>query len=177
MIIKNTEKVNKIISLLLNNTMFSDSNMRNSNVHQVIDRAISIFSDNYLKKSVKIKKNYNRNLPVIMMDEKIMLEAFFNLLNNSIEAMPDGGLITISSKQITKGIILIFDDTGIGIDKKDFDKVFEPFFTTKEDNIGLGLFLTNQIIEFHKGWITIENKVSEGVSVSIMLPTGSENNG
>lgn len=95
---------------------------------------------------------------------------FINLIINAIQAMPDGGVLTVESGKLNKDKILIkVCDTGVGIDKENLEKIFEPFFTTKKDGTGIGLALCKTIIERHNGRIDVTSN-SNGTCFKIILP-------
>jgi signal transduction histidine kinase len=84
--------------------------------------------------------------------------------------MENGGKIWISTEVGDLGVSISFRDNGTGIEKEDLSKIFNPFFTTKEDGTGLGLSVSNRIIQDHNGYITIDSVVNEGTIVVIYLP-------
>ncbi|HDR7211059.1 TPA: GHKL domain-containing protein, partial [Bacillus cytotoxicus] len=98
-------------------------------------------------------------------------QVFINILQNSIEAMPDGGKIFIHMKtnRINEVIIDLVDE-GIGIPEERIKRLGEPFYSTKEKGTGIGLMLSYKIIEQHQGRISIMSKVGVGTSVTIYLP-------
>jgi PAS domain S-box-containing protein len=109
-------------------------------------------------------------LPLIEFDERYMKQALLNLIKNAIAAMPDGGVLTITTEVKNDQIHLGIRDTGVGIPEENIQKVFEPYFTTKETGSGLGLTLVFKIIREHKGDITMKSKEGEGTCFIIMLP-------
>ncbi len=110
-------------------------------------------------------------LPLIKCDENQLKQVFINILKNALEAMSDGGIIRIQVKNIQPNELLIrFIDQGIGIPEDQLPKLGEPFHSTKETGTGLGLMVTNKIIEGHKGSLTITSKVNQGTTVEIILP-------
>lgn len=102
-------------------------------------------------------------------------QAFLNIAINSLQAMPDGGTLTISSSlsqadEAADMCEIRFCDTGKGIDAESLPRIFEPFYTTKPDGTGLGLAITRKIIEGHGGTLQIESLVGMGTTVLIRLP-------
>jgi signal transduction histidine kinase len=104
-------------------------------------------------------------------------QAFVNILWNAIEAMPEGGTLTVTSNfdREKDRIEIQVSDTGLGIPEDDVERIFEPFFTSKADGkgVGLGLSVAYGIIRQHQGEIHIHSKVGEGTRCSIQLPSGS----
>jgi signal transduction histidine kinase len=96
---------------------------------------------------------------------------FINFIKNSIEAMPNGGMIHIIVEESSdRQIRLIFKDEGCGIPEELIDRLGNPFVTTKENGTGLGLMVSYKIIENHNGTISIESKENEGTTLTIELP-------
>jgi two-component system, sporulation sensor kinase E len=104
-----------------------------------------------------------------------MKQVFLNMLLNAIEATPEKGKIYVKTRSYTKPegepyIQIEFTDTGCGIRPEYLEEIFTPFFTTKEKGSGLGLSISNQIVQDHKGYIDVESQVNKGTSFFINLP-------
>ena len=112
----------------------------------------------------------------ILANRTELREVFWNLILNSIQAMNDGGVLSIETKNISSGdamaeyLEIKIGDTGSGIDEKNLDMVFEPFFTTKETGTGLGLAIVNRIVEGYGGTIRIENNGGAGTTCVVSFP-------
>ena len=114
-------------------------------------------------------------LPPLLGDPILLKQCFHNLIQNAIEAMPDGGklLIGFEEKQLTpqeRSIMVQISDTGCGIAKEDQDKIFNPFFTSREKGTGLGLSLVKKIVSLHNGKIEVESELNKGTTFKIHLP-------
>lgn len=112
------------------------------------------------------------HLPQIDCDNSLQL-VFYNLIKNSIEAMPFGGELSISAGLTKTGrhIKIRIADTGLGIPEDLVKNLFKPFQTTKEKGLGIGLYQCNEIIKRHRGKITLKSKLNQGTECSILLPT------
>lgn len=108
--------------------------------------------------------------PKIKVDSEKMLRVFDNLVRNAIEAMPEGGNLTIKSGDSNNMMRISFADTGKGIAKEDMNKLFVPLFTTKAKGIGFGLAICKRIIDAHNGSISVESLVEKGTTFTIELP-------
>jgi two-component system sensor histidine kinase AtoS len=106
-----------------------------------------------------------------VVDEVLMRQAFTNLIQNAVEAMPEGGTITIEGKK-NKELKITVQDTGAGIPVENLKKVFLPFYTTKDKGTGLGLALVHKIILSHGGRIEVESEVGKGSTFTVILPKG-----
>ena len=110
-----------------------------------------------------------------MADEGHLAQVFLNLINNALQAMPEGGTLTVATRAIkTKGtkqaVEISFADTGLGIPEKDLPRIFNPFFSIREGGTGLGLSIVHKIIENHKGEISVRSHPDKGTTFTIRLP-------
>lgn len=124
-------------------------------------------------KSIKPVIKFEKDLPDITAHEGELRQVFLGIIKNAIEAMPDGGTLTV--KTLLKGdyVIITFADTGYGISKTDIDKVFEPFFSTKKDKVvgvGMGMSTSFMIIEGYGGKISVKSVEGKGTTFTIDLP-------
>ncbi len=115
-------------------------------------------------------ENIATELPEIALDGARLKQVLLNLLNNSIEAMPDGGQLTIEVESTAKKMLVSIVDTGIGIPAEQIPYIFEPFFTSKGQGTGLGLAISYNIISDRGGEINIDSEVGSGTSVVVSLP-------
>ncbi len=124
---------------------------------------------------VQVPKNVRVNdltqsEPKISLDIEKMLRVFENLIKNAIDAMPNGGSITVKSEVSDKVMWISFADTGTGIAKENLDKLFSPLFTTKAKGMGFGLAICKRIVEAHKGKISVESVLGEGTTFMLEIP-------
>jgi PAS domain S-box-containing protein len=124
------------------------------------------------KQTLSIDLHLEKHLPMIEGDKSLLKSAFFNLIQNAKEAMPEGGILTLSTKKLSNSSVIEITckDTGGGIPKEELKKVFTPFFSTRDEGAGLGLSLTHKIISEHHGRIDIESEVGKGTMVIVELP-------
>jgi PAS domain S-box-containing protein len=141
---------------------------------EVVDSAIEIFNDHLQEHKITLSKEHAPDLPPVLVDLEHIERVIANLVMNAVEAMPQGGDITIKTRPVEKpgGLMaeLSIADTGIGISPENIDKIFEPFFSTHSKGIGLGLAIAKQIVEEHKGTITAESSPGQGATFTILLP-------
>jgi len=128
--------------------------------------------------TVKIPENVKVVLEVptsfsVDVDPEIMKRVFVNLVTNAVQAMPEGGTLTISSRIEEGAVKISFKDTGVGISKENLDKIFQPLFTTKAKGTGLGLAVCKRIIEAHNGTIEVESELGKGSTFTIKIPVKS----
>ncbi len=119
---------------------------------------------------IEVIKDYDENIPEILMDSKQIKQVIINLLSNSIQAMPDGGKLTIRTRLKPEELEIKIIDTGQGIDPKDLERIFTPFFTTKARGVGLGLSIVSNIVQKHSGFVEVKSVLDEGTGFTVRLP-------
>ncbi len=171
---KHAHSCKTIVESLLNFARVSEAKMIKSNLHECIDEILSVLQNRLKKQNIEVEQQFDSNTREIIMDEHKMEQVFMNLFLNSIQAMPAGGklYITSHSDKINRQIIITVEDTGCGIPEDKLDRVFEPFFTTKgrSEGTGLGLSVTYGIIQQHHGEIQVSSQLGEGTRFSIYFP-------
>lgn len=122
--------------------------------------------------TIQIVREFRENLPQVSADPDQIKQVLVNILLNAVQAMPQGGTLTLRSDRSDRDVTLTLQDTGVGISEEQMGKVFDPFFTTKEvgQGTGLGLFVSYGIIQRHQGTIQLSSQVGKGTTVSIRLP-------
>ena len=123
---------------------------------------------------VEINKNFNESSPIyVLADPEKLQQMIMNLCLNAVQAMPEGGSLTVScnkpQKKNMKYASFSISDTGIGIDKDCIDKIFDPFYTTKESGTGLGLAIVKKFVDHHSGYLNIKSKLNEGTTIRVFL--------
>jgi len=127
----------------------------------------------------QVIKELDHQLPEIVADPQQLQQVFFNILLNSVDAISEGGKITVATRydQKIEAVAVDLRDTGTGIPGDLMEKIFQPFFTTKGKGTGLGLAISKRIIEEHGGSIRVANQVSGGVVFTITLPLKPQDKG
>jgi len=179
------ERADGIIKELLDFSSLATMEMKAENINSVLEESLSLVKHQLDKFHVKVTRNFSKEIPQIAMDKNRLEQVFVNLFMNSINAMPNGGELTIQTVSETKDskpiksiydheevfeigdsrIIVSIEDTGSGIPPDVLDKIFDPFFTTRraKGGTGLGLSIVRNIIDAHNGRIDIRNKKDTGV--------------
>jgi signal transduction histidine kinase len=148
-----------------------------SDLRVLIEKSLSLLDYPIQKNQIRVEVDLSSNLPLILVDKDQMVQVLVNVFLNAIHAMQDtGGVLRIGAGSIDHLLTLNISDTGAGISEDVLPKVFDPFFTTKggeEKGTGLGLWLTQQIVERHGGTIQLSSQQGKGTTVKIELPLGS----
>jgi PAS domain S-box-containing protein len=126
-------------------------------------------------KSVKVPENVtvrdlSENHPALRVDLDRMRRVCINILTNAIDAMPEGGGITIASKRLGDRIEIAFTDTGCGMSEKAMENLWKPLQTTKAKGMGFGLAICKRIVEAHRGTIRAESSIGKGSTFTVTLP-------
>ncbi|MBI5287232.1 MAG: PAS domain-containing protein [Deltaproteobacteria bacterium] len=169
-ILRSSKSANRIIKDLLDFARPSDVSFKMADIGRVIDRTCNLVKARCSRQRIRLVRRWSRRLPQILIDEKGFEEAFLNIILNALDAMPDGGRLSITAYPQDDEIVISFSDTGNGIPQENLGRIFNPFFTTKENGVGLGLCLALQVVSCHKGRIDIESKVDEGTEVVVRVP-------
>jgi len=119
---------------------------------------------------IQIRASIPDDLPCITMDAQQIKFALFNIVQNSVESMDEGGILSIEVRVVSGRIVISVADTGCGIDAENLDDVYDPFFSSKTKGVGLGLTMVHQIVMNHCGRISIESEKGKGTTVIIELP-------
>jgi two-component system, NtrC family, sensor kinase len=154
----------RVVENLLNFARHKEHAEEIIDVNKNLQTVLSVMNNTLLLNKISIKQDLQDNLPLIIADSGELQQVFFNIINNAIHAMKDGGSLTITTKAINSEKVEIrFADTGHGIKREHQKRIFDPLFTTKEvgKGTGLGLSVSYGIVTKHRGTITFESKTKE----------------
>lgn len=164
------DRVNRVISELLEFARPSDLKFSEIKVMDLIDHSIRIVSHEAESAGIRITKKVDPGLPDLIVDPDRLTQVLLNFYINSIQAMENGGRLRVQAIQKGSNLVLGVSDTGTGISQEDQKHIFEPYFTTKKSGTGLGLAIAYKIVENHGGAIQIKSMLNTGTTVSIALP-------
>ena len=157
-------------------------NIKQVNLNALVEQVLSEFALIAEEAKVQVIRNYDDNLPEVRLDATLMRQTLFNFVQNSIQAMPKGGSIYISTllekiEKATEYGVIEIRDTGIGIAEEIQEQIYDAYFTTKDatGGIGLGLAISHQIITAHKGKVEVRSKMGMGTAFKISLPLNGDN--
>ena len=142
----------------------------------LIARTLALLDYQIKKNRISVEEEMPEALPPVEIDKDQMGQVLLNILLNAVQAMPDGGILRINVQILAERLVVTISDTGEGIPDEILFKVFDPFFTTKKkgQGTGLGLWLSQKIIEQHGGTIHMMSREKQGATVQIVIPLSSE---
>jgi len=168
----------KLIRNLLDFARQSPPTLREVDLNEVVNQALDLATHSAELQHIQVIKELDPSLPKLMADFDQLQQVCTNLILNAIQAMPEGGGLTLRTSADSEGQLNIeVQDTGCGISPENMRKLFTPFFTTKGKGVGLGLAVTYGIIQRHKGRIEVQSKEGEGTTFTIHLPRHHEEKG
>ncbi len=147
------------------------------NLNQIVEESLYFLESRCTKEGIKVVRSLSSNLPEVTADSAQMTQVLVNIAVNAIQAMPNGGKLTIQTKSSDKFVSLIVKDTGVGMEEDVIKQMFLPFFTTKDigKGTGLGLAVVHGIVTSHGGSIKVESRVGQGTAFEIQLPMTEQN--
>ncbi|KFN01338.1 PAS domain-containing sensor histidine kinase [Bacillus clarus] len=165
------ERIEAILHEFLSIAKTDDIPTEKKNLYLIFKNVVSLLNTKAIMTNIQIELLADSKEIIIECCENQLKQVFINILQNSIEAMPNGGKISIHIKETEgEGIIIDVVDEGIGIPEERIKRLGEPFYSTKEKGTGIGLMLSYKIVESHQGRIGIMSEVGVGTSVTIHLP-------
>ncbi len=139
-------------------------------INGIIMDAVSFLEHIAASRRIKIVFELDNRVSCVKGED--LFQVFSNIVENSLDAMPDGGELEISSMRKNDNNIIRFSDTGMGIPNNTQHRIFDPFFTNKENGMGLGLAISMSIVKKHGGSISIDSKEGKGTTVAVSIPAG-----
>ncbi|MBM7871687.1 nitrogen fixation/metabolism regulation signal transduction histidine kinase [Clostridium pascui] len=173
-IIKETDRLDLLITDLLNFSKPRIPKFQIIDVSEILDRAL-LFSDKKIReKEARVSVNYDTKGAQVYFDKGQLLQIFLNIISNALDAIDVKGDLKISVEnpieRDDKCILVSFEDNGLGISKENINKIYDPFFTTKESGTGLGLSVVHKLATANNGNIEIESIELVGTIVKVYLP-------
>jgi DNA-binding response OmpR family regulator/two-component sensor histidine kinase len=181
---KNANKLLVLVNQLLDISKLESGNMKLQTVPQNIVslvRALTLSFTSYAeRKKITLKFNSTENEIIVYVDSEKFEKIITNILSNAFKFTPEGGRIEITINRTDKYVIVSVSDTGVGIQKEKISKIFDRFYqvdgshTREQEGTGIGLSLTKELIELHKGKIEVESEAGKGSTFRISLPLGKD---
>jgi signal transduction histidine kinase len=173
-IVEESTRLDHIITDFLDFARPKTADLHLCAVEDIIEKNLVFLASQIQENNVRVVKDFQNHLPLIMGDPAMLYQAFLNIMLNAFQAMDGDGTITISTRMKEGQVCISVTDTGQGIDEDILKKIWTPFFTTKETGTGLGLGIIKNIIEAHRGSIQITAVPPQGTRVMITLPSADQ---
>lgn len=168
------DRLNNVVSRFLNYAKPGTIDPDTRDIADILERIIALITSQHLPEGIAVRKDLPRDLPPVWVDGEQMVQAVLNIVLNAVEAMPQGGTLTLSARVIdtenNPGIEIAVEDTGEGIEKKAIKRLFKPFYTTKDKGTGIGLAISQQIVKAHGGTIDVTSSPGRGSVFHIRIP-------
>lgn len=184
-------RANDIIMDLLNFSSLTSLSKQDENLEGAVNKALDLVNHELARHHIHLAKNFERSLPAVRVDKNRIEQVLINLILNAVHATPDGGEIVLNTysrvlssslegsprlygdafKPGDRIVVLTVEDNGCGIPAEVIDRIFDPFFTTRRGSggVGLGLSVSKNIMDIHKGCIWVENKEGGGARATLVF--------
>jgi len=180
LIVQQTQRLDNVIQNVRRATRLPEPHFEVLTIQQILNETLPLVEPFIQRNKVKIKVNIDEEVKPLYVDRYRIQTAFMNIIQNAFEAMPLGGTISISVKNLFPKNFesIIISDTGVGMTPDMVEKVCEPFFSTRQDEgmRGLGLAIVRDIIKVHGGTMEIKSTSGQGTSVILHLPIAQQEN-
>lgn len=173
-IVNESKRLEQMVRQIVESTVISIPSLRKRDLNEVITEALAACQEKLAESKVTVKVQLAEDLPHFIMDAGNLRRVIAHLISNAINAMPEGGTLTITTSKRNHFAQIQVADTGVGIPPKILPHIFDPFFTTKSSGPGLGLAMVHKIIKQHGGQINVESEPGKGTTFTITLPLREE---
>lgn len=164
------ERLNGVIRDYLQFARMPVKQLQEDSLNDVVGDLVQLLRLEIEAAHVKLVVDLCPDLPTVRLDRTLVSQAVLNCVRNALEAMPDGGTLTIMTRETDNVVSISVGDTGTGIVTEHLDRIFDPFFSTKEYGTGLGLPYVRQIVQEHQGWAEIASSTEAGTTITLSMP-------
>ena len=166
-----SKRVNDILNTYLQYARMNAPNSDETDIHQLLRQTVHLMETG-IPTGVRVELDLSTEPALLAVDSGQFRQAFLNLIRNAFEAMPDGGVLTITSRKhpVSGQLALTFQDTGKGLEPEQIPKLFRPFYSDKENGTGMGLAIVQRVVLGHNGAIEPSNSPEGGACFTIELP-------
>ncbi len=169
--VQEVDRLNRVITELLEFSRPTDLKRKTGDIGLLISRSVQLIQQDAANQNVEIKVTTDDSICPVWIDPDRLTQCLLNLYLNAIQAMEDGGILTITSAVGEAGdVVIMVGDTGTGIASDQLDKIFDPYFTTKNKGTGLGLAIVHKIIGAHHGLVEVTSTQGQGTRFKLVLP-------
>lgn len=167
------DRLNKLTEDFLSFARPSSLRRNKTDLHALLAETLALLNTEHARSAgISFRESFSPGIPLLMLDRSHIKQVFINILMNSMQAMPGGGVITIRTlyRKEDDEVEIAFADTGTGMAEDELSLVFQPFYTTKDKGLGLGINIIHKIVKEHGGYILLSSKAGEGTEMKVILP-------
>ncbi|MFN7140105.1 MAG: ATP-binding protein, partial [Limisphaerales bacterium] len=165
------DHLNKIVEQILDFARSAEPKFSLVNLNQLIEDLGLLIRHKLRNQNIELARRFAPELPSISADATQLEQAFLNLILNAVEAMPQGGQLTITTRSRNQGVSIEFKDTGEGMSAEQRERAFTSLLnTTKSKGTGLGLAIVNRVVEAHRGKLKLKSQPGKGTTITLLLP-------
>ncbi len=169
---REVSRINNVVETLFDFARHPRLSLKRADVNETVQQVLKSFEEELDQRRIRLETSWDPNQPEANLDVAYMTQALHNVLQNSIEAMPSGGVLRVNTRKDMDGCEILIADSGPGISEQDAPHIFMPFFSTKEQGMGLGLTMAHRIARQHEGDLRlVPGKEGEGSVFQFRLPT------
>lgn len=171
------ERLNRIVMDFLFAVRPMDINLEDHDLNALLHEIMDFMKYEIEEADVELVEDYQVDIPHILLDDKFIKQAILNIVKNALNALPEGGNLTVSTRCRGDEVVLRIIDDGTGMSEELLNKIFEPYFTTNEFGSGIGLTIVYKIIKEHRGEISVISQEGKGTTftISFPIPPGQQN--
>ena len=170
-IIEEVNGLNKLTTEFLDFARPMQLDLKPTSVNRVVEKTLQLMSVHITDNNVVVKEALSESVPEVQADEAQLEQVLKNIIINALQAMPEGGVLTIETGPTASGgAYMAVSDTGVGIPPDKIDRIFQPFVTTKTKGTGLGLSVVHKIVDNHGGRVEVTSEVGKGSTFKVILP-------
>jgi signal transduction histidine kinase len=166
---RNVGRIKAVSDALSGFTHHKTHALEPGDLNKVLEQACFFMEMVCKRQNVRLNKSFS-DIPRVLVDADYLMGAFYNLMANALEAMPAGGVLTVTTSRKEDGAVAVISDTGEGIDPAVLEHIGDPFFTTKSAGTGLGLYVVKRVLEQHKARLNVESQKDAGTQIVITFP-------
>lgn len=169
-ILDEVERLEQILANVMNFSKPGNPVFHDRNINELVEAVCSFHENVFAERNVTLHKELDSNCPILRFDPDQIRQVLINLVQNAIDSMPDGGALRITTQAQDDHVAITVADEGHGMSEDVLDNLFQPFYTTKVGGTGLGLSVSQKIVQDHGGDITVESEPGAGSVLTIVLP-------
>lgn len=169
-IIDEVSRLEKILAVVMDFSKVAKPAKVKMQVNEIVDNTISLMESYFKNIGIDVVKKYESMIPDIVVDQDQIRQVFLNIFKNAAESMQNGGKLIVGTTKEDEYVRIDITDTGVGMDADTIENIFTPFYTKKREGTGIGLAVSQKIVDDHEGFIKVKSELNQGATFSIFLP-------